>query len=69
VVHEAVKTLGLASEIITRVNEKAFLNLEAPPVRLTAPDITVPLPRGEHLYMINQKMIAHEIKKLAAYKI
>lgn len=69
VVHEAVKTLGLAAEIITRINEKAFLNLEAPPVRLTAPDVTVPLPRGEHLYMINQKMIAHEIKKLVAFKI
>jgi pyruvate dehydrogenase E1 component beta subunit len=35
VVHEAVKTLSMSAEIITRVNEKAFEYLLAPPTRLT----------------------------------
>jgi len=34
VVSEQVKTLSIASELIARVNEEAFLYLEAPPVRV-----------------------------------
>jgi pyruvate dehydrogenase E1 component beta subunit len=69
VVHEAVRTLGFATEIITRVIEKAFLNLEAPPTRLTGFDIAVPLPRGEHHHMVDPKRIAFEIKQLVNYKV
>jgi pyruvate dehydrogenase E1 component beta subunit len=35
VVHEAVKSFSVSAEIITRVNEEAFLDLVAPPSRLT----------------------------------
>src|SRR5215470_14686857 len=42
VVHEAPKTCGFGSEIITLVNEKAFLYLEAPPVRVTGFDTPFP---------------------------
>ncbi|CAF0720582.1 unnamed protein product [Didymodactylos carnosus] len=35
VVHEAVKSFSTSAEIIARVNEKAFLYLQAPPMRLT----------------------------------
>ena len=35
VVHEAVKSFSVSSEIIARVNEKAFESLIAPPTRLT----------------------------------
>ncbi len=69
VVHEAVRTLGFATEIITRVVENAFLSLEAPPVRLTGFDIAIPLPRGEHHQTIDPKRIAHEIKSLVDYKV
>ncbi|HAV20165.1 MAG TPA: alpha-ketoacid dehydrogenase subunit beta [Firmicutes bacterium] len=69
VVHEAVRTLGFATEIITRVVENAFLSLEAPPTRLTGFDIAVPLPRGEHHQMVEPKRIAHEIKTLVDYKV
>jgi len=41
-VHEAPRTLGLAAELITLVNEKAFLHLEAPPMRVTGFDTPVP---------------------------
>lgn len=50
VVHEAVKSFSVASEIIAQVNEKAFDYLEEAPQRLTGYDITVPLARGENLF-------------------
>jgi pyruvate dehydrogenase E1 component beta subunit len=42
VVHEAPKTGGLGGEIVALVNEKAFLHLEAPPVRVTGFDTPFP---------------------------
>lgn len=68
VVHEAYKAFGPAAEIISFVNEQAFVYLEAAPARLTGFDITVPLPRGEHHFMIDPKRIAYEIKKVTSFK-
>ncbi|MCU0104594.1 alpha-ketoacid dehydrogenase subunit beta [Acholeplasma vituli] len=68
VVHEAVESFGPAAEIIQSITERAFYHLEAAPRRLTAPDITVPLPRGEHHFMIHPKQIANEIKALFEVK-
>ncbi len=42
VVHEAPRSCGLGSEIVALVNEKAFLHLEAPPVRVTGFDTPFP---------------------------
>jgi 2-oxoisovalerate dehydrogenase E1 component beta subunit len=42
VVHEAPKTCGLGGEIVALVNEKAFLHLEAPPLRVTGWDTPFP---------------------------
>jgi len=42
VVHEAPKTCGFGSEIVALINEKAFLHLEAPPVRVTGFDTPFP---------------------------
>lgn len=67
VVHEAPKTLGLGAEIITIVNEKAFLYLEAPPTRLTGFDTTFPLPRGEEHYIPSPERIAKTIEDLVKY--
>ena len=50
IVQEAPMTCGVAAELIARINRKAFLSLEAPPERVTAPDITVPLPTGAKYY-------------------
>lgn len=68
IVHEAVKSFGPAAELIATIQEKAFYYLEAAPKRLTAPDITVPLPKGEQHFMIEPKQIAYEIKQLMAQK-
>ena len=67
VVHEAPKTLGVGAEIISVVNEKAFLYLEAPPTRLTGFDTTFPLPRGEQHYIPTPERIAKAIEDIVKY--
>ena len=67
VVHEAPKTLGLGAEIISIVNEKAFLYLEAPPTRLTGFDTTFPLPLGEKHYIPTPERIAKTIEEVVRY--
>ena len=42
VVHEAPKTCGFGGELVALITEKAFLHLEAPPVRVTGFDTPFP---------------------------
>jgi len=63
VVHEAPRSFGPGAEIASRIYEGAILNLEAPVERVTAPDITVPLPKGEDHYYVNEKMIKDGIER------
>ncbi len=67
VVQEAVKSYGPGAELISLVNEKAFLYLEAAPARVTGFDITVPLAKGEHYHFISPERIAAEIRKVAKF--
>lgn len=67
VVHEAYKSYGPGAELIAMVNEKAFLSLEAPPTRLTGFDVTIPLPKGEHHFIISPERIKSEIMKVVRY--
>ena len=69
VISEQVKTLSIASELISRVNEEAFLYLEAPPARLGGYDITIPLPKGEFHQALNEKKILKAIEDLASYDV
>ncbi len=68
IVHEAVKSFSVSSEIIARVNEKAFEYLEAPLSRLTGFDITIPLASGEGIHAINPEKVANKIKEVVAFK-
>lgn len=43
IVHEAIKTCGLGAEIAATLAEEAMLHLRAPILRVTAPDVPVPL--------------------------
>jgi pyruvate dehydrogenase E1 component beta subunit len=67
IVHEAPKTLGLASEIIALINEKELLSLEAPIQRVTGYDIVVPLPKLEKYYMPNSDRIKKAIDKVMSF--
>jgi pyruvate dehydrogenase E1 component beta subunit len=63
VVHEAPRSFGAGAEIASRIYEGAILKLEAPVERVTAPDITVPLPKGEDHYYVNEQMIRDGIER------
>lgn len=67
VVHEAAQSFGPGAELITIINEGAFLYLEAPPTRVAAPDIVLPLPKGEHHYSIGINQIKDELKKVLEF--
>lgn len=69
VIHEAVQSFSVSSEIITSVTDEAFLYLEAPPARLTGYDITVPLAKNEPYFMITPAKISDKIKQVMAYQI
>lgn len=61
IVHEAAKTGGIAGEIIARINENAFLYLEAPIERITGYDVPVPLFAREDDYLPSDKRIKEGI--------
>ncbi|OPY31961.1 MAG: pyruvate dehydrogenase subunit beta [Methanomassiliicoccales archaeon PtaU1.Bin124] len=67
VVQEAPRSFGVGAEIVARINEKALLSLEAPVERVTAPDVTVPLPKGEDYYYISPDRIIKAIMRTASY--
>ncbi|MCH8475686.1 MAG: transketolase [Opitutales bacterium] len=51
VVHEARRTCGFGAELVSRLTEELFFDLEAPPLRLTPPDMPVPFaPALEKVY-------------------
>ena len=51
VVQEAQRTAGAAAEVIAQINEKAILHLEAPVMRVTAPDTVMGFPLIEDEWM------------------
>jgi pyruvate dehydrogenase E1 component beta subunit len=67
IAQEAPRTCGVAAELVARINEEALLSLEAPVVRVTAPDIIVPLPQGEQYYYLNANRIYNAIKRVAEF--
>ncbi len=67
IVHEEPRTLGLGAELIARINEKAFLSLEAPVKRVTGYDVPVPLPKLEDYYLPDAERVASAIKEVAAF--
>lgn len=56
-VAESPRSFSVASEIGQIAVEEAFMYLEAPPKRISGFDTIVPLPKGEHFYMITPEII------------
>lgn len=64
VVHEAPRNCGLGAEISARIMEKSLLHMEAPVLRVTGYDITVPLAKNEDLYYPTPQRVQAAINKL-----
>lgn len=67
VVHEAPKTLGLGAEIAALINESALLSLEAPVLRVTGRDITIPLSKSEDHYYVNPERVLRGIAQVMEF--
>ena len=68
IVHEDVRTGGLAGEISAIINEEAFESLDGPIVRLTALDTPVPFsPPQEEFFLPKVSDVVREAKNLIAY--
>ncbi|MBR9698970.1 alpha-ketoacid dehydrogenase subunit beta [Candidatus Woesearchaeota archaeon] len=67
IIHEAPKTCSVGAEISARITEKAFLNLQAPVMRLAGYDIIMPLAQGENLYLVSKERIDEKIKQMMEF--
>lgn len=66
--HEDVKTGGIAGEIAAIINEEAFDELDAPIVRIASRDTPVPFsPPLEAVFMPNVADVVREVRRLKAY--
>ena len=63
VVTEAPRHCSIASEIAATLAEQGLLTLLAPVLRVTAPDVVVPLPRLEHHYLPGKQKIMAAVRK------
>lgn len=61
VVQEAQKQAGIAANVVAEITERAILHLEAPVLRVTAPDTVYPFAQGERAWLPD----ANDIKETA----
>ncbi len=68
ILHEDVRTGGVAGEISAIINEEVFDDLDGPIVRLTALDTPVPFsPPQEEFFLPKVSDVIREARKLGAY--
>jgi len=67
IAHEAIRTCGFGAELIAVINEKALLSLEAPVVRVTSPDVPLPLAKLENYFLPDVNRILKGIEKVMGF--
>ena len=69
IIHEDTRTMGFGAELGALIAEKALLDLDAPIVRVTGPDVAgIPFnDAGEAEFLPNAEKIANAARKLARY--
>jgi pyruvate/2-oxoglutarate/acetoin dehydrogenase E1 component len=68
VLHEDTRTAGFGAEIAATVGEESFQYLDAPVVRVAAPDTPVPFsPPLEKAFIPQVDDVVQAIERLAAY--
>lgn len=63
VVHESPATAGVGAEVIALLQEQAFYSLQAPLMRVTAPDAPYPPPGIEGLYIPTAERVVHTVRE------
>ena len=67
VVQEAQKQAGIAANVVAEITERAILSLEAPVLRVTAPDTVYPFAQGENSWLPNANDIMETAKKVLTF--
>ncbi len=67
VVQEAQKQAGIAANVVSEITERAILSLEAPVLRVAAPDTIYPFAQGENAWLPNAKDIIETAKKVLTF--
>ncbi len=63
VIQEAQKQAGIAASIVSEIQERAILHLEAPVLRVAAPDTVYPFSEAEEVWLPNHKDIVEKAKQ------
>ncbi|MEQ2526029.1 alpha-ketoacid dehydrogenase subunit beta [Robertmurraya yapensis] len=64
VVQEAQKSAGVAANVVAEINDRAILSLEAPVLRVAAPDTVFAFPEAESVWLPNVQDIIETSKKV-----
>ncbi|MGM0844434.1 MAG: alpha-ketoacid dehydrogenase subunit beta [Bacillota bacterium] len=64
VVQEAQKQAGIAANVVAEINDRAILSLEAPVLRVAAPDTVYPFSQAEPVWLPNFKDVIETAKKV-----
>ncbi|MGM7701002.1 alpha-ketoacid dehydrogenase subunit beta [Pseudalkalibacillus sp. Hm43] len=64
VVQEAQKQAGIAASVVAEINDRAILSLEAPVLRVTAPDTVFPFSAAEDVWLPDYKDIVTKSKQV-----
>jgi len=67
VVQEAQKQAGIAANVVAEINDRAILSLEAPVLRVAAPDTVFAFPQAENVWLPNYKDILETSKKVLTF--
>jgi pyruvate dehydrogenase E1 component beta subunit len=67
VVQEAQKMAGVAANVVAEINDRAILSLEAPVLRVAAPDTVYPFSQAESVWLPNFKDIIETAKKVLTF--
>ena len=67
VVQEAQKQAGIAANVVAEISDRAILSLEAPVLRVTAPDTVFAFPQAETVWLPNYKDIIETGKKVLTF--
>src|SRR5690625_4215143 len=64
VVQEAQRQAGIAAQVVGDIQDRAILHLEAPVLRVTAPDTVYPFAAAEDLWLPDHHMIMEYVDKV-----
>jgi pyruvate dehydrogenase E1 component beta subunit len=67
VVQEAQKQAGIAANVVAEIMDRAILSLEAPVLRVAAPDSIFPFSQAEQVWLPNSKDIVETAKKVLTF--